>query len=134
LITPLKALEERTKVEQARAMPQRKQGAYKMADVIVGAVLLWLILGSDIQPAGSNYTCYAKQALDLQDQDQRDINRIERDKDPIRRYQDEENRRDHYFFACSAQAVMIRIYGIRYVKGLFLLVKFLSSFSCGHAA
>jgi hypothetical protein len=81
----LKALEERTKVEQASATPQRRQGAYKMADVIVGAVLLWLILGSDIQPAGSNYTSYAKQALDLQDQDQRDINRIQRDKDPIRR-------------------------------------------------
>jgi hypothetical protein len=78
----LKALEERTKAEQARAMPQRKQRAYGMADVMIGAVLLWLILGSDIQPAGSNYTSYAKQALELKDENRRENFRIEKGKDP----------------------------------------------------
>jgi hypothetical protein len=38
------------------------------------------------------------------------------------------------FLLVQNQGAMIEIYGIRCVKGLFLLVKFLSSFSCGHAA
>jgi transposase len=46
--------------------------------------IVWLILGSDIQPAGSNYTSYAKQALDLQDQNKREEFRIERNNDAAR--------------------------------------------------
>ena len=52
----LKALEQSMKVEQTRAMPQRRQRTYEAAGVIAGALLIWLILASDIQPSGSNYT------------------------------------------------------------------------------
>jgi TPR repeat protein len=52
----LKALEQTIKAEQASARPQGKERTYKTAGTIATVLLIWLILASDIQPSGSNYT------------------------------------------------------------------------------
>jgi hypothetical protein len=51
----LKALEENIKARQARAMPQRKQRSFQMADLVGIALLIGLMMTSSMPPADLDY-------------------------------------------------------------------------------
>jgi TPR repeat protein len=60
----LKALEESIKAGQRRAMPPRKQPKLQMADLLILATFLGLIMTANVQAAGSDYISERNQIID----------------------------------------------------------------------